>query len=163
MRCISIWQPWASLLFSPGEYRKEYETRPLIKRGAKWYPSINLNIGERVAIHASKTRKGIEIVEEESSQHDRLLILDSILHQFKGVEGWHELPFGCIIGVVEIGLTSETEHLRPIVSVRERAFGDFGQKRVGIQTLDPIKLETPVPYRGQQGVFAVDFRKVVPS
>lgn len=127
MKCISIWQPWASLLFSPGQFRKEFETRPLVKRGQNWYPSIVLKPGERVAIQAAKTMAGIEIACEEISREDRHFMAESLLQQFGNI-GWDKLPRGCILGTVEIGTTFVVENINADLSPRERAFGHYGER-----------------------------------
>lgn len=157
MKCISIWQPWASLLFSPGAYRKVYETRPLIacgKNGWKRRPSIVLQPGEIVAIQAAKSRQGFALVDGMRDRFNHDAIIVSLQKQF-GVFSWDDLPRGQVIGLVTIGATVKAAEIRRLVDDCERAFGNWSDDRVAITTNKPLKI-TPFDVVGKQGVFQID-------
>lgn len=146
MKCISIWQPWASLLFAPATCRKQYETRP---------NRLGLQPGERLLIHASLPIKGLQLLDRMASV-DRQHFVDAFDEM--ALPPWAKdliplLPRGAIIGRVTVGTSLPTEALNP--SDRERAFGDWQPGRVAILTTAPVLFAEPIPYRGQQGVFYV--------
>ena len=62
MKAISLWQPWASLIACEA---KRIETR-------SWKPPQSL-IGERIAIHAAQTPKGMLKLVEDDSLHKAVL------------------------------------------------------------------------------------------
>lgn len=70
------------------------------------------------------------------------------------------LPFGAIVGKVMVvgcfktGIVHET--LGPVISDKERAFGDYSPGRFAIDCREPHRFESPVPYIGHQGLFDVD-------
>lgn len=145
MKAISVWQPWASLLFAPGEFRKIYETRPR---------SMGFTPGERIAIHAAKSLKGIEIYCSVIHQPVGRFIHAALDAMYGVHRSETQMPLGCIIGTVEIVGTFASELLRP--SPQERAFGDWSPGRVAIGTKSPILFAKPIPFIGKQGVFRVD-------
>lgn len=143
MKALSVWQPWASLFFCPYPYRKLHETR---SRGK------GLQCGERIAIQAAQTTRGIKMM-AEIPDADREYIARA-LHALYGDITWDQLPLGCILGTVEIGQTVATDAIT--VTDQERAFGDWRPLRVAIETMNPSRLEIPVPCIGRQGVFKID-------
>lgn len=149
MKAISIWQPWASLLFAPVGFRKVYETRP---RRMGFVP------GDRVLIHASKTDKGLSLW-PQMPESDRRYFRESLSELFAdhiaetGDLIGSDLPRGCLLGSVEIVGMIDTDSLKSMP--RERAFGDWRPGRVAIKTTNPVLFDEPIPYRGQQGVFYV--------
>lgn len=157
MKCLSIWQPWASLLFSHGDWRKVYETRPLVafgKTSTTLRPSVRLEPGEVIAIQAAVSRKGFSIVDNMPNRRDHDAIILSLQKQF-GVFSWDQLPLGKVIGLVKIGSTMPTHELKPFVDENEIAFGDWSIGRVAIQTKNPLKIP-PFEVKGQQGIFYID-------
>lgn len=149
MKCLSLWQPWASLLFSPGEFRKEFETRPR---------AMGLKPGETIAIHAAKTLDGFRAL-DQIRRSDRFLILQSLAEQFPEVQPGELLqnvvPFGAIVGTLTIAGVHRVEEIRDVITERERAFGDFRDGRFAIATIEPVKFAEPIPFKGLQGVFFV--------
>jgi hypothetical protein len=142
MKCISLWQPWSTLLVL-GE--KRFETRG-------WRLPENL-IGQRVAIHAAK----------HFNREIRDLCTDD---PFRGVLiragywGAEDLPFGSIVGSVVFGGPWNTNHPKfPAMladfSASERAFGDFSPGRWAWPASEPHKLAVPFPWKGAQGFFNV--------
>ncbi len=143
MKAISLWQPWGSLLFCPPPFRKVFETRPR---------SMGFKNGERVAIQAAQTDKGLRTcIEEIPPEHGHMIA--TALIALHGDIPWCDIPRGCILGTVEIVGTFATESLTP--SDQERAFGDWRPGRVAIQTREPVLFKKPIPFTGQQCVFYV--------
>lgn len=149
MKCLSLWQPWASLLFSPEPFRKEFETRPR---------TMGFKSGETIAIHAAKTLDGFRSL-DVILPRDRELIEASLRAQFPkwkiGMLWQNLVPFGVIIGTLRIGLTLPVHEIEDVITEQERAFGDFREGRQAITTCDPIKWDSPIEFKGQQGVFFV--------
>lgn len=157
--CLSLWQPWASLLVGG---RKRVETRgwPIRHRG-------------RLLIHAAK-KWGTVLADLCDREPFR-----SALHSC-GVTRASELPFGAIVGTVDVIACHPTEAVIddpydsadqpkvivgegmggrpcPIVFVgpTEKAFGDYSPGRFAILCANPVRFPTPVPFRGAQRLFQV--------
>lgn len=137
MKALSLWQPWASLIF--GQIRpnlfKRWETR-------SWY------MGYRgpLLVHAAQ---------KHFSEHDsRQLFRSMILHDY--FYTWWYLPYGAIVGRVNVVAclpTDEPEILNlPLEQLR---LGDFGEGRYAIKLENPALFEKPISYRGRQGLFNV--------
>jgi hypothetical protein len=134
VRCISLWQPWASLMACGAKF---IETRhwPTSVRGA-------------VCIHASKTTQGIveclEIDPDHMAAMEKALGLP--IHQWE-----KKLPLGQIIA--EGSLTGCLDSQIALTRHPDQApFGNFAPGRYGhvYQNLRPIG---PFHYRGAQGFF----------
>ena len=149
MKCVSLWQPWASLLFSPEPFRKEFETRPR---------AMGLKTGETIAIQAAKTLDGFRALDAIPCR-DRDLIEASLRAQFPHVNPgtlWQNVvPFGAIIGTLQIGAILRVFDINDVITDQERAFGDFREGRFAITTCAPSKFPQPIDFIGQQGVFFV--------
>ncbi len=135
MKCISLWQPWASLWLSP---RKVHDTRHWSTSHRGW-----------LLVHAAKR------FEKKFEADDPLrLILDD---EFGG--HWAmDLPTGALIGMVEIVACRRTEEIafpQPIESSDDYQCGDFGDERFGWQRGGYRCFDRPIPYRGAQGIFSV--------
>lgn len=139
MKCLSLWQPWASVIFEhdgSGNMVKPDETRG-------WFT----NVREPVAIHAAKHDD--RRIQEEYGPSLAALGLK-----------WSSLPFGAIIGSVEI-----VDCLPAWKLEREpwqkfwgdyRQFGDDGKERFAFVLRNPIKFTEPIPWKGKQGFFEVN-------
>lgn len=133
-KCISSWQPWASLLVHGW---KKIETRHWVTR----YRGPLL-------IHAAKRwdRKQIEICNSEPFAKCIEEIGD-------------ELPRGCIVGAVWLGdiLRSELVKLELEVRVhtgrREIAFGNYEDNRWCWITTKRLAFDKPLNRRGFQGMY----------
>ena len=144
MKAISIHQPWASLVVTG---KKHIETRSW--RTDCWGPLL---------IHASKT----------------LDFLSDLSPLFaSGYFKVSDLPYGAIIGKVElvgcfpiqvkpyqVWIFGYPSHM-PSYVVRippdepELSFGDYTPGRWAWLFENPVWFETPIPYRGQRGLFEV--------
>jgi activating signal cointegrator 1 len=118
MHMITLHQPWASLCFTPF---KEFETR------SRPYPAKLL--GERIAIHAAA----------------RPVVIDGMSGRLRDIcyalwgTGWSmRLPFGSIIGTVELGPCIRISALTmTTIRQNEQATGDWQIGRWAWQLNDP--------------------------
>lgn len=147
MRCISLWQPWASLWLS---IAKLHETRHwhIRRQWPDWTP------GDRMAVHAAK---------KFEKDHDGEFA--EILRQMFGTEWYRTLPTGAIIGTVAVTACEKTETIFPPgkmlgdMTCHERMnyqCGDFYEGRYAWEGRDPVIFDQPIPYRGAQGIFNID-------
>jgi len=131
MKCISLWQPWATL----------------VAIGAKQYETRHWSTGYRglIAIHAAK-------------KWDRELYAMCLGAPFGrclaggGYADPKELPFGAIVAVARLTRIYRTENIIYQISDQERAFGDYSPGRYAWQ-LEKIARIDPLPFRGQQGLW----------
>ena len=141
MKCLSLWNPWASVIFEhddAGRMVKPDETRC-------WWTSVR----GRIAIHAAKYQ-----IKDDERRHYESLLLSLGLR-------WRELPFGSIIGTVELThcisapvIAKDREDWQ-LVWGDYRAVGDDGKARYAFVLRDPIRLPKPIPWKGRQGFFNV--------
>jgi hypothetical protein len=136
---LPLWQPWASLVAIGA---KRIETRH--------WPCPQRLIGERIAIHATKTDKHLCLCSEEP---------------FYGyVPNRDGLPLGALIatvkvqgcGPITVEFAAEVWSRQPV----EHAFGDYTPGRFAWMLGEPILFDEPVPWKGSQGIFAVPSRLV---
>lgn len=151
MKVISVLQPWASLIVMGS---KHIETRP---RNTKYRGSL--------LIHASKkyTREQKKLAVQFNKFHGaRLGFFD-------------DLPTGQIIGKVDfidtfptdkaftgaggIGFKTnsnvvvENELRMVLISIEEKAFGDYSPGRYGWLLSNPVLFKTGIPINGQLGLW----------
>lgn len=156
MKCISVWQPYASLLVH-GLKRCETRSWPTNHTGP-------------LLIHAAK-KWDAELAEFAVLRPARAA-LESIGVTFTATEaaaraGWG-LPFGAIVGCVQMarcyptarvcwGADAVAEDAGHSLNVTETelAFGDFGPGRFAWYCSKFMAFAEPVPYRGAQGLFDV--------
>jgi hypothetical protein len=134
---ISLWQPFASLLFAEEPFRKLHETR-----GFRLPPG---RVGRRHAIHASASFPAPRLI---SGDLHRLCV------EVFGWEYRHSLPLGKIIGSVVFADSRPTEERGPATDA-DRAAGDWSPERWSWRAEEPIKLASPFPMKGRQGWFEV--------
>ena len=167
MKCISLWQPWASLM-AIGAKRIETRSWPTNHRGP-------------LAIHAAKkwTRELAELCRTDPFRS----VLES-----NNIMRPDDLPMGGVVAVVHLydcwrverieradaNITPELdasiaatlrfagnteadiqEALKPALTPQERAFGDYSVGRFGWLTESKFlrRLAAPVPCVGHQGIF----------
>jgi len=148
MKCLSLWQPWASLLVS-GAKRVETRSWPIRHRG----PQL---------IHAAK------------KWNDELRAITQQQPFASALEGL-PLPFGAIVGRVEVVecywtdsvslLGRERLGVEPYetpsgikalrISSDEWAFGDYTAGRYAFLCKNPVRFRKPIEFRGAQGLFDV--------
>lgn len=143
MRCISLWQPHATLWVAGrdgGPGPKRYETR-------HW--RMPFKPGEVIAVHAAK-RWNPEMAALALSEPFRSTL--SCL----GYPGERTLYRGGIVGLVQIGGTREmTPDLIAQQTPAERAFGFWEAGRFATEATKARELPDPIPLRGQQGVWTL--------
>lgn len=130
---ITLWQPWATLIAIGA---KEYETR-------HWA----INYRGPIAIHAAKRL--------DNGQHETYFVepFQTVL-KAAGYESPTALELGCVVAVARLtGCSIIYPNFRRKMSEQERAFGDWTNGRYAWQLADIVRLETPVPTRGLQGVW----------
>lgn len=138
-RCISLWQPWASLLCLP---HPEYPARSI-----KGFETRSWAIKYRgpLLIHAAKRPM--------SAWAHRNGLIREALQQAYGEE--MEVPYGAIIGRVDLVECHPAEGVRALLDGYALAMGDYADGRFAWEVERPVLFEAPVVYRGQQGLFRV--------
>lgn len=150
MRCISLWQPWASLWLIG--CAKEFETRhwPTAYRGP-------------LLVHAAKSSEG----KTDMSNPVFQLYLRKI-----GINKWEDLPRGGIIGRVDLIACELSQYIKckreldewdilrgenkSTLNENELDFGDWSPGRfVWQRAPNPLRFKEIIPYKGQQGFFDV--------
>lgn len=140
MKALSLWQPWASALFTP---LKRYETRH--------WPAPSWLIGQRIAIHAAKKRdadvrdfwEGLD--DREYTEFARI-----------GVAVFDQLPFGALVGTAVLVKCHRTEALGIQHGCDDYEWGNHGPGRFAWEFAQHERFEQPVPYVGRQGIFNVE-------
>lgn len=157
MKCISLWQPWASLLVH-GLKRCETRSWPLRHRGP-------------LLIHAAKTWSR-DLANLSRAEPFRTALRGlGVLWSDKDKPN---LPFGAIVGRVEVVDCYPTERIAVAaeslhdpdpqvyrkadalhIGEREWAFGDYSDGRYAWLCANFVAFAEPVPCRGAQGLFDV--------
>lgn len=133
---ISLWQPWASLIFGGnGDMVKTHETRA--------YPPPAKHVGQRIAIHAAK--RFVQPVD---------LGMELLCEREFGSGAGRGLPRGAIIGTVLLLGFGRTEDVDP-GTVANRIAGDWTPGRYAWELGHPRLLWPVVPWKGKQGWFYV--------
>ncbi len=141
MKCISLWQPWATLFVTGA---KKIETRSWATRYKGW-----------IAIHAAKKwdaeLRGICYQPpflEAIYKGDRELFKSKTVDQL--------LPFGAIIGAVKLDSSFQVDVMRSNVPEGDELhFGDYTPGRYMWKASDFIELSEPIAYKGSQGMFDI--------
>jgi hypothetical protein len=165
MKCLSLHQPWASLL---AHGKKRVETRswaikhrgPLLIHAAKrWTPDEGYVAADPLWFRPALESIGITLTPDDAACE----------------RAWG-LPLGAIVGRVNVVDCVPTAFVRDSLSLtphiaegeyegkrwkcldigmRERAFGDYSTGRVAFLCSDFVPFAAPVPFRGAQGLFDV--------
>lgn len=139
MKCISLWQPWATLWVLSDPDEKVFETRG-------WHTSHR----GPLLVHAAKKKDG-EVRDFLKSTGVKETFWER--HGITDLE--NELPFGAIIGVVDLIGCSRMDRM-PEPSERERMWGNWEPDRFAWERANrPIMFPVPIPYRGEQMIFNV--------
>jgi len=136
MKTISIWQPFATLIV---EGCKTVETRT--------WPAPASVIGQRIGIASTKN-----ILPGQRDQWNDPVF--RIHYEMTGMPNYLELPFGYLLGTAVLDAVDVmTEEMMEDVSDTELNFGWWEPGSYAWRLTDPIKLEHPIPIRGQQGIY----------
>lgn len=149
MKCISILQPWASLVVTKdpatGKAYKQIETR-----------SWNTKFRGPLLIHASAKKP------PKNKPEWWYDLFDTIDKTRKGYPGYGWLPYGRIIGMVNVVDTFEIIPANPLNLFfesnekewdQELSFGDYSAGRYGWLLSDPILFKTPIPCKGSLSIW----------
>lgn len=164
MKCLSLWQPWASAVALGS---KRIETR-----------SWRTHYTGPLLIHAAKRRMIGELIHYSCCTNWASAL--AALIPIDDDKRWYDkLPFGAIVGVVDLFACRPTHDLRlgEINSPRhqpgesspeyhnwsEQELGDFGPDRFAWMLENPKHLRKPIPFRGRQGLFNVPDSLLIPS
>lgn len=141
MKVLSLLQPWASLVVAG---HKLMETR-----------SWNTKYRGELLIHASAGKAYKKIPAE-----DPLYKYYHLLFAHNKIEPIEQLPFGAIIGKVNLTDTIPTDSLRrgmerKIISWHEQelAFGNYTDGRFAWLLSEPVKFLKPIPATGSLGIW----------
>lgn len=149
MRALSLHQPWASAIASGA---KRIETR-----------SWGINARERIAIHAARTTEALQ--SEEWGRPALWVAVLQLQETQDRAPGWltRATPRGAVVAIVDLVDCVRVERLRREDVDRprhayprpftERELGDYRPGRFGWLLENVVRLEQPVPCRGQQGLF----------
>lgn len=132
---LSMWQPWASLLFAR---RKRHETR------GRPFPAKHK--GRRIAIHAAAAYP---------SRRHISPALDQLCVDVFGPDWRATLPRGAFLGTVQLVAAFPTEEREP-ASEADRVAGDWTAGRYAWEVDAPIPLPVPLAGRGRQSWFSVE-------
>lgn len=136
MKCISLWQPWATLM-ALGAKKNETRSWETMYRGP-------------LAIHAAKKWNG------ELQSLCFTEPYQSTLREAIGGIGRLRFPFGCIVAVVRLHACIRIgERNAPPADSNEFAFGDYTPGRFAWCTDSLQRLAEPIPFKGAQGLFEV--------
>ena len=138
MRCLSLWQPWATLVALRA---KGWETR-------SWGTSYR----GPLAIQASKTWN--HTLADLCLTEPFYAHLSKVCEQRAYYRSGNALPLGAIVCVAELtACVRITADSAPTGD--ERAFGDYTPGRYMWQLTNVRPLRKPVPYRASQGLFRI--------
>lgn len=144
---ISMWQPFASLMFTwdreRGEFAKAFETR-----GFRLPDRL---INERVAIQATAKFPAAKHISKA---------LNDLCYDLFGCGYNYSLPFGAIIGVVRFGAPVPTGELAPFQCETELAAGDWAPGRWAWPVMEAEALAQPVPAKGKQGWWSIEAERL---
>jgi hypothetical protein len=131
MKALSLLQPWASLVVMGA---KKIETR-------SWQTAYR---GE-LLIHASSSKKGSLLCDEQPFR--------------KYISSFGQLPFGAIIGSVTLRDVVPVEMLHlpdttlALLTLEEKAFGDYTKGRYAWRLENPVPFDPPLPIKGSLGLW----------
>ena len=140
LRAISLWQPWATLLVI-GE--KVFETR-------SWYTEY----AGPLLIHAAKHKGTFE------RDFTNTAMVTASLRR-GGYGSYDDLPFGAIIGRVELVKCWPTAVVDKRIceesgeDSQELVYGNFDPGRIAWECRKPQHFGRPLPWKGSQGFFGV--------
>jgi activating signal cointegrator 1 len=136
VKAISLYQPWAVLCLVGA---KQFETR-------NWHTQYR----GPLLIHAAlKADPGIKDMARSP------LVVSILRQKWPDYSGWKDLRFGAVVGQVQLIACHRMRDIQP-PSDRERQLGDWSPNRYAWEFESPQLFDSPIPYRGQQGLFEVN-------
>lgn len=131
MKCLALWQPWASLWLTD---RKIHETRDWSTPYRGW-----------LAVHAAKK------IESDYGAGDELG--DILIAEF-GSDWAKQMPLGAIIGAVNITSCLQMKFTSP-EHQDDMYSGNWHDERYAWRRGEVVKLEKPIPFVGRQKIFNI--------
>ena len=132
MKAITIKEPWA-MMIALGETKNETRSWRTNYRG--W-----------IAIHAAKSMVGSRLENDTHTLADQLL-------------GDQEMPLGAIVAIAKLTDCIEiTKEYTESLTLQERTFGYYKPGYFAWTLEDVCRIDTPIKYKGQQGLFNIDER-----
>lgn len=144
MKCISVWQPYASLLVKG---LKVFETRS--------WPAPQSVIGTRIGIASTKRINAVQLngFEDENFQ---------VFYNDLNMPSLIELPHGFLLGTVILdSVELMTPEFMDDVSGEEKAYGWWDEGRYAWRTTDPVEFDRPIIIGGKQGIY--DWQGTLPD
>lgn len=141
IRVISLWQPYASLIF----------TRRLKRHETRGWPCPPKVIGQRVAIHAALKKPSRAFGETDIGQ---------LCAREFGADWRDTLPYGAIVGSVTIAACYPTS--RGAETEADYLAGNWDEGRFAWKLTDPIKLAEPCRAVGRQGWWSTEWPPAYP-
>ena len=135
MKCLSLWQPWASLMMIGA---KKVETRG-------W----STNYRGPLAIHAAKHRDK-ECAAYMEHPDFREAFWNTV---FDKPTAYDDLAFGYLIAVVNLEGVKRTEDSILDIDEKEHEFGDYSPGRWAWFTNKLVMLNGMIPFKARQGLF----------
>jgi hypothetical protein len=144
MKCLSLWQPWASL----------------IAVGAKLIETRSWSTSHRgpVAIHAAALWGHKQYQLCHSGVFYRALSAGGAFVPDMRTPRRRPpfcLPLGCIVAVAKVVDCFQITPMSRPLDDRELAFGNYETGRYGWELSDIVRLERPIPFKGRQGLFTL--------
>lgn len=135
MKALSLWQPWATLIVD-GD--KRFETR-----------SWGTDYRGPIAIHAAKTKKGWEDLDEEL-----LLLLGAKSSPIRDAPNPDDFAHGCVVAICDLtdclpmrdGMIAKQARI-------ERLVGGWMPGRWAWQLENVRRVQPPIPASGRQGLW----------
>lgn len=135
MKAISLWQPWASAIAVGA---KQIETRT-------WWTAHR----GPLAIHAAKKR-------DHPDQRALWQWRCCETLRMVGYRKFDSLPFGAIVATCRLVECFAAQDVADL-SDQERALGNYQIGHYAWILEDIKQLPSPIPWRGEQGLFNIDF------
>lgn len=136
---ISLWQWWASAI-AWGE--KQYETR-----------SWPTNYRGLIAIHATKRQPSWMDVPNTANK----FVTDMLRRHDTTLE---KLPLGAVLCICELEAVYHIQAVRPYISEKERAFGDYSDERAAWKLRVVHVYDQPIPKVGKQKIWQCELPEV---
>jgi hypothetical protein len=135
MKCLTILQPWATLILSGA---KRFETR-------SWSTAHRGLLG----IHAGRTMRD-DVAVLCTCEPFRSLLKEA------GYRFGADLPRGVLLGTVELLDCVPVAALPGGLDALERSLGDYRPGRYAWKLANPRPFTRPIPWSGRPGVFEIE-------
>lgn len=136
MKCISIWQPYATLIVTGF---KIFETRS--------WPAPKSIVGQTIGIASTKNITPDQRAAAADPEFQRWYCQT-------GLPAFEDLPRGYLLGTVTLdSVELVTEEFLDDITSEEKAFGWFAVGGYAWRLRHPRQLAHPIPIQGKQGIY----------